>query len=105
MYSLLPVSLDRKVHQSMRLEIHTFADLVVARFAMTERLDRRGDRPVREWGWKAPAPTFLRWPEMYTAMRDVWDVEMGSLDLAERQLNLKWQENPAWKFVPRGAPH
>lgn len=97
-YSLLPVSLHRKVHTSMRLEMHSLADLAVVRFAMTETIDRRGERPIREYGWQAPAMTFLSYAEMYTALRDHWDLEMGSLDLAERKLNLAWEENPRWRF-------
>lgn len=97
-YSLLPVSLYRRPHITMRLEMHSLAELAVVRFAMTETIDRRGERPVREYGWQAPAMTFLTYAEMYTGLRDVWDTEMGALDLAERPLNLRWEENLRWRW-------
>lgn len=106
--SLLPVRLQRLPHTSCRLELHSYADQAVIRLALTEVVDRRGELAVRTFGWRAPAPTFLRYAEQYTALRDFWDLELPRLGFAERPQILAWHEVPEWCKTPnlphRGSP-
>ena len=102
--SLLPVRLERLPHTSVRLEIHSFASEAVIRFACTERVDRRGEFAVREFGWRSPAASYLTYAESYTALRDHWDLELPALGFAERPRNLTWVENPEWRKA-RSTPH
>ena len=97
MRSLLPVRLERLPHTSVRLEIHSFASEAVIRFGCSEVIDRRGEHLLREFGWRAPAATFLTYAEQYTALRDHWDLELPALGFAERPRNLEFVENPEWR--------
>ena len=102
--SLLPVRLERLPHTSTRLELHSFASESVIRFACTERVDFRGEHIVREWGWRAPAATFLTYAESYTALRDHWDLTLPEIGFADRPRELVWTENPEWRKA-RNSPH
>jgi hypothetical protein len=96
----LPPKLERTPHTTTRLEIHSFADMAIIRLALTERIDRTGDHVLRAWGWRTPAPTFLRYAEQYCALRDFWDLELPVLGFNERPLILDWHEVPEWCKVP-----